>query len=445
MEGCSQAIISILVITCALPRGICPLSESLEHKRINELVTSWLKEWFDCSIKEYPSSGHEHDVHAVAIDGTRIYFETIWSESRVNFFRDLNMIQQAEEEVKLVAASPAVLSNDEYQRELSKVVASQLRRGVAMLCEFVEGQRILDEPEYKNELKDIVTKLVEARRGRVPTEPEFTPPTNPSADNVSEILSSNLFPVKMIPAVVFGGLTSARRDKDVFENVHGNKTLVPAFILKSERIYTFDILRKTDSVFSKIVDKDNVTEEKTSQWMNDDDKRRDLIRLLNMSLRLHILQRPNITYRKKRKQFVHLLNNGKDNIFDWRTRKGRKASRALAMHVYSKQTGRLLYCWHNSASIRFIVLDGSLFSKIEPTFAFTRDGYAPVARERIPSLMSKRAPMQYNNAYRDTVRLWAKWLSKRDIEVSIPVGEQRIVVDTSSARVKTRIGIKKDT
>jgi hypothetical protein len=67
-------------------------------------------------------------------------------------------------------------------------------------------------------------------------------------------------------------------------------------------------------------------------------------------------------------------------------------------------------------------IDKSLFLKIEPTKVFTHDGFEPIRKEKLASLMSLYLSKEYNSAYLSSVRFWAKFLSKLDVEISIPVG-----------------------
>jgi len=75
-------------------------SESIEHKKIKEIVCERLKEWTGATIQEYQSSGHALDVFAATPLGVTICVEIIWSGSRGNFFRDLSLIHNAERNVK---------------------------------------------------------------------------------------------------------------------------------------------------------------------------------------------------------------------------------------------------------------------------------------------------------------------------------------------------------
>jgi len=416
------------------------LPESVEHRKIKELIENRLREWFGASIKEYPHSGHELDVYAVTSENVTIYVEIIWSDSRSNFFRDLVMIQQVEADVKLVIASPRVLAREDYRREFSKVVVSQLKIGYSIYSEFLNGQKILDDSNYLDtEVKGIISSLIEWRGRITPKSKSFKPPEIPEVDKVRETLGSNLFPVISLPSVIFSSPTFVNTEQELFATL-GNIS-VPPFILKNKRLYTFDNLKNPSSIFFPIIAYDEITEEESNEWIANEDKRRDLMRLLNLSLKFYILDRGYIRYDKKYRRFVFLLKDGKDNYFKWKPG-SRVVPRVLAKRVYGRNGQS--YCWHNCAELRFMFIGNQLFLKITPSITFTKDGYEPLPPEKVASLRSQRITKQFNKNFLNNVRLWAKWISKRDVNMNIPAGEEKIVISTSSALVRMNVGIKND-
>jgi len=418
--------------------------ESFEHKRIKDLISNKLNEWLGVSIEEYPSSGHELDVFAVTPDGISIYVEIIWSETRSNFFRDMNMIQQSDADVKLVVVNPKILNKKEYVREFSKIVVSQRKIGFKIHGELLNGQRILEEPGYLDtEFKEIVLSLitqVRSKGGYHPPWAEFKPPEIPKVDRIPEVLLSNLFPLIELPSTVFSSPTYVRTESEVFGILKNTK--IPPFILKRKKIYTFDNLSLSKSPFLPIIFKNNVSKEKIDEWIKNKDKRNDLIRLLNLSLRNYLLERPYITYDRKHRRFICLLKEGKNHYFSWRARE-RFSRKALAKKVYGKNK-QLLYCMHQAASLRFIFIDDKIFLKIEPTVVFTEDGSKPFRYEKIASLMSRWIPKQFNEVYLNLVRFWAKYLSKLGTMITIPTGNQRIIISSEPAITKINVGISRE-
>jgi len=419
------------------------MSESVEHRKIKDVISVKLKEWLGASIKEYPSSGHLLDIYAVTPGGISIYIEIIWSSSPQNFFRDLNLIQQSDANIKLVIASPQVLKNTHFCREFSKVVVAQRRFGVMMYGELLDGQKILENPEYlEKTVKKIVLDFIHNIRSGSLVIPKagFKPPEIPKADKVQEKLVSNLFPVKEYPSIIYSGSTNLRKESEVFD-ILGRRVVNYLFILKRKRLYTFENLKNCENPFLSII-KGEVQEEPFSEWMQSKEKRYDVVRLLNLALRIYCLNKLNLNYDKKHRRFICPLKDGKDNVFRWRA--GEKfVDRTIAKVFYSKK-GKPLFCRHYSAELRFMFINGRLFLKIEPTIVFTRDGYRPFHSEKMAYLMSRWLSKQYNDQYLKLVRFWAKYLSKLDIVITIPVGEQKIIIDTIPVVTRINVGILKE-
>lgn len=295
-----------------------PPSESIQHRKIKDIICEKLKEWTGATLQEYPSSGHELDVLAVTPTGISIYVEIIWSRS--NFFRDMSMIQSSDVDVKLVVVSPKIFGNDKYQREFEKVAISQRRLNFAMYGDFIDGKKILNEPDYlETEIKDIVLSLlkhVQIRGKVIKPRVQIEPPKPRSADEIGEHLSSNLFPVKKYPSTIFVSPTSVRYVREVYGKI-GREIEKPPFLPKNKKFYTFDDLRKSSSPFLPIISKDEITEEKVSDWIYDNNKRNDLMYLFNVALRKYCQNR-GLHYDKKHDRFVCLLRNGRTNFFRWR-------------------------------------------------------------------------------------------------------------------------------
>jgi len=414
--------------------------ETAEHETIKETICKKLREWFGASLSEYPSSGHELDVFAVTPDGISIGVEIIWTPTENNFLRCLNLIQQSDARVKIVIANPKIISNPKYLREFAKVAIAQRKKGVLIHGELVDGRKILEDPKFvETEVKSITYDLVQkVSYEHVEKAVEVSLPEIPKPDEVKEYLIPNLFPVVSYPSKIFSAPTSVRTEPEVFR-VLGNEVSAYPFILKNKRIYTFHDLRDTSSPFRPIISVEDITEENVAEWLKDGQKRNDLIRLLNLALRIYCMKR-NMYYDKKHKRYFCLLReDGKDYTFTWRVR----GKRVIAKKHHDRR-GNLLYCMHYAASLRFMFLNNQLFSKIEPTITFTSDGRQPLHSNRIMSLLSKRLPKQFNDTYLKLVMFWAKYLSRLDVILSIPAGEQTVEIRTVPIEIPISVGIAKE-
>jgi hypothetical protein len=137
------------------------MPESLSHVALKQLLVTKLKEWYGASIEEYPSSGHHLDVVSVTSSGVSIYIEIVWSLSKTQFMSDINMLQQSDADVKLVAVNPEIMANNEMDREFAKVVIAQRRQGKTICGDLLNGQRILEDSQYvDHDLRDLIGQLV---------------------------------------------------------------------------------------------------------------------------------------------------------------------------------------------------------------------------------------------------------------------------------------------
>ncbi len=421
-------------------------SESVQHKRIKEIICNKLKEWAGAAIKEYQSSGHYLDVFAVTPLGVTIYVEVIWSSSKGNFFRDLSMIQSSNANVKLIVVSPKILNNEKFQREFEKVAISQQRYNVAMHGEFIDGERILNDSDYvETELKQCIMKLIQKVKIRgkvVGVQARFEPPQPRHPDKIQEMLLSNLFPLINYPTEMFVSPTSIKR-RSSFYAKFGGKIDSYSFLPKNNNLYTFDDLRNPDSPFRTAISTNKISVEKTSDWIVSSAKRDDLIDLFNQALRKYCRTR-GLNFDRRHHRFVCSLKDGGPRLFTWRTERGGRSIPRVMAKLMKGLDGNVLFGKHYAARLRFIIFDESIFLRIAPTMTFTSDGYKPIRSKKLASLMSRYLSKQYNNTYLDSVRYWGKFLSKLDTKISIPTGGPPIEVDSTPISIKVNVGIARE-
>ena len=73
---------------------------------------------------------------------------------------------------------------------------------------------------------------------------------------------------------------------------------------------------------------------------------------------------------------------------------------------------------------------------------FTYDGQRPIRSFKLASLMSRYLSRQYNNEYVELVRFWAKFLSRLDTNILIPLGREKIEIDSNPVATSTNVGIE---
>jgi hypothetical protein len=423
------------------------IPESEEHSKIKQIMANKLKEWFGVSIQEYPSTGHELDVFSASIEGICIYCEVIWSNSRTHFLSDINMLQQSDADVKFVIASPSVIANKNYQREFSKVVVSQRRKGHFIHGEMIDGQKILNDTNFvENELKPILLKMVESkissRRQRLVEKSSIVTELTPQEyypDEIKEELLSNLFPVMNYPKIVYNAPTMFDSPNAVILEI-GDEPSIPPFILRNGRIYSFSDMSSKESPFNVLI-KGGVFSENIENWKKTISKWNWFIELLNHAIRKYC-ELEGLEYYKKKKRLFFPPKDDSENTIEWKPGY-RKVKRTVAKPIM-RADGTVNFWFHYAVGLNFITIADRIYLKIEPSIVFTNDGYEPITAKRIGPLTTRWQRNEYNAAYLGHIRFWASFLAKNNNKIVIPTGGPDIEISINTALVNLDRGIQDD-
>jgi hypothetical protein len=149
---------------------MCPESE--EHGRIKEIVLKKLKEVYGTGLTEYPQGGQINDVYVVTQNQGEIFVENIWTSTRSNFQRDLNILHRSPANIKILIASPEIVKDGKLCREFEKTRMSETKRGIAV-SNMIDGSKILNEPKFVDEeFPRIVRELVREYLSKISVTPE---------------------------------------------------------------------------------------------------------------------------------------------------------------------------------------------------------------------------------------------------------------------------------
>lgn len=111
-------------------------------------------------MKEYPNSGQINDVYVITANQIEIFVENIWTSTKSNFQRDLNILHRSSANVKILIVNPDILKDDFLVREFEKTRMAERKRGIA-ISDMIDGSRILAEPKFVDkEFIEIIEKLV---------------------------------------------------------------------------------------------------------------------------------------------------------------------------------------------------------------------------------------------------------------------------------------------
>ena len=137
---------------------MCP--ETDEHKQIKEIVLAILRGIYGTGLSEYPDSGQVTDVYVITPDQIEIFVENVWTSTKSNFQRDLNILHRSKADVKILIVNPKILEEESLLREFEKTKMSEIRLGV-VISDMIDGSLFLSQYETgKNNFVEIVQRLV---------------------------------------------------------------------------------------------------------------------------------------------------------------------------------------------------------------------------------------------------------------------------------------------
>jgi hypothetical protein len=252
-------------------------------------------------------------------------------------------------------------------------------------------------------------------------------------DKVSELLLSNLFAVKSLPAQVWSGETKYRKNKEVWEVI----PKAEPFILREGRLYSFGDLRSEKIALRAAVSENYIRSESYYDWLLRADRKTWLIALLNASLAKH-LRRKKIFRDEKGRYFFVPNMDGTDRKFS--VPSGR-------VRTVAAKKGQLEnpFWVHYAAKMRFRVLGDSLFLAVEPVFLFTADGAVSIKGKNAGRLSLQWGGKQQNPHILRDLLFWGNVLSGGGGTISIFTGSRKIAVDAMPACSRVECGVAFDT
>jgi hypothetical protein len=260
--------------------------------------------------------------------------------------------------------------------------------------------------------------------------PTDVPQERWKADEVQELLVSNLFPVANCPSRIWSAATELRKPQEVYDKVSTGDGV----IIHSGKLYTFAALSDELCPLRGVIDVGSVSDtDNRDTWLADPEKGRLYTWLLNAYLRQHLGE-------------IGLLQDDKERFF-FPPRPNDQPVVLQNREVTAKKTNQQLsqtFWVHSAADIRFYRIWGQFFLKMTPCFFFTSDGKTPLDGKQMGRMAIKWGGRQRNpNILRDLV-FWATLLRGNKPEISIPAGAERIVVQPLPATARASRGIRDD-
>lgn len=306
-----------------------------------------------------------------------------------------------------------------------------------------------DPRHEEREYQRLLAKIRGEKPPRGPARPSLPDGAVPSSqeepDAVEETLASNLLPVAQAPVWLFSDLSTARKKQEVWDTLRGR--YVPPFLLHGGRLYSFYSPDDRENPFTRFLSRTDPLRERTSDWMNDEVKRRLLTYMYNDAFREHCyrlrIRTPKQAARARRDdrfQYFCPSFDSRPRVFTWGV--GTRP-RELAK-VLPQPNGTLLGV-HYAAKIRFITLADELFLLLEPGWMFTDDGVDPLQGKQMGVLSTKWGGKERNATILRHVLMWGLLLSEGQSKMEVDCGGgAKLILDGVPAQARTRAGILGD-
>jgi hypothetical protein len=313
---------------------------------------------------------------------------------------------------------------------------------IPMLLRPIRRFDFSKESQYESELAELVRRLRGDRprrgglrsNGKVPSQQSTGAE---AADDVHEILVSNLLVVETLPEVIWSDASTTGKMTDVWNALRGMR--VPPFVLEGGRLYSFFQPDDAGNPFRAFLSGVAPRADSVASLLADPVKSRLLVRLFNDALQEHAYHLRIRNLKDNRRQFYCPVFDGKPRHFKWG---GGGRVRTIAK-VAKRPDGQPIGI-HYSAKIRFLILGVRVFLLIEPGWMFTSDGMTPLEGKQITVLSTKFGGKERNAAVLRNVLMWGMLLADKQDRIRLPLGNVDFVIDSVPANASIAAGVDGD-
>jgi len=249
-------------------------------------------------------------------------------------------------------------------------------------------------------------------------------------DYIPEELYSNLFRVIKSPKHIWVA---------TIKNYNAFRTAAfPNIVQWQGKIISFREISKSSPFWNGIY-QDSIAEDDLITWLNDPDKQKVIIWLLNDEL--GTLAKTIGLEEEERKHKFYFICDGEQRIEKWTTRQGRQSSPTVAKKIWAQQLNGYVY-WHSAVIARFRYINGKVLLRMSPSFQLTSDGYRPVFGPKEGTVITKLTYNRYNDSYLNSILFWASKFSRgKDM---IGLAENAVQIASTPITCRINVGIASD-
>ncbi len=256
-------------------------------------------------------------------------------------------------------------------------------------------------------------------------------------DIVEETISTNLLPVVKLPELIWSAAPSLRKSPDSSFAPEPRPTAV--YVMRNDRIISFEDLSDPNGPLWSLVRPETVGEEEVEAWLEDPDRRRIIVELLNKEIRF-LAERIGLLHEPRKSKF-YFSCDGDNRKETWIPRFREISTLTVAQRMWAQQLHHYIF-WHTAVVARFTQLDDRLYLMLTPTLQLTEDGHHAIFGQREGTVITRLTYNRYNSSYLNSLLFWIFKLAK-GLE-SIPLAGGKVLVSAEPAVSKLPVGILSD-
>jgi len=280
-------------------------------------------------------------------------------------------------------------------------------------------------------------------------------------DVINEKLFCNLLPVQHLPAYVYiapilNELYKTRKDGSaalpskecIKDAIHYSQQetstglFTPAFRIFEDKIVTFHDLESPEGPFTSVIEEHEIEAIETIELLQDEDNRRLVVSLLNMSIDRHAHSIGLAIDPTKPRRFFFPPKDGEANVISWRPFKN-KVPRTVAKPCI--KDGQVKFWRHLGAYLKMLFLANKFYLQIIPTWVFTENGIRVKTGPKVGGLVIRWTGPERNLNLLYHIRFWTMMLQKgHGPMIEVRAGDQRIEIGRKPAFIMQSHGIADD-
>lgn len=303
-----------------------------------------------------------------------------------------------------------------------------------LLCH--EHHELVDQQHHTYSVERLLqfkTEHEEWIRNRLSRDQEFEGLFR-SERTVTETVFSTLLPVTSIPHFIYSGECALPEAevKLLLKFPTDSEIYVP-FIIRRERLFTFNDLTDLNSPFSKVIDPLSATRDHINKWIDQPEYVRWYIELFNRTVN-KITGRLGLKLDKEHNRYYFEPDEpGIEKSVKYKSVSGKSSTRSVAWNPHFKHNNEAKKYWeHLAVGLRFYKLGKFSWGLvIRPERRFTSDGFISLEGKSVGKKSTKRKSRMYNFDVLKEVQFWRDFLSQGKPRITCLFGNQALIIDNT--------------